>query len=300
MSSDKKDAYETLYYVLVNTTKLLAPVAPIISEKIYQTLTSDGMLRAEHSVHLADWPSVPAGFENEKLLEEVELVQEVITLARSIRNKNRVKNRQPLNVLRVAMSNVDNIGVISSFGDVITEELNVKNIELISDVSKIAEIKIDPNFSEIRALYPNEIPLIIKAIKSRKYEIQEDSVLLEINGQLSKYDSRVLLVTYNAKAGEHVASKNGIVVSLDLTLTDELKKEGLARDIVRNIQDARKQLGCDIMDCIQVAFKGMEDMTWCDMICKETLADITDIDTPDVVLKISNDYFDEITVEIKK
>lgn len=300
MSSDKKDAYETLYYVLVNTTKLLAPVAPIISEKIYQTLTSDGILRAEHSVHLADWPSVPAGFENEKLLEEVELVQEVITLARSIRNKNRVKNRQPLNVLRVAMSNVDNIDVISSFGDVITEELNVKNIELISDVSKIAEIKIDPNFSEIRALYPNEIPLIIKAIKSRKYEIQEDSVLLEINGQLSKYDSRVLLVTYNAKAGEHVASKNGIVVSLDLTLTDELKKEGLARDIVRNIQDARKQLGCDIMDCIQVAFKGMEDMTWCDMICKETLADITDIDTPDVVLKISNDYFDEITVEIKK
>lgn len=300
MSEDKKDAYETLYYVLVNITKLLAPVAPVISEKIYQTLTSDGVLRADDSVHLADWPVIPEEFENQKLLKEVELVQEVITLARSIRNKNRVKNRQPLSVLRVALSDEENVEVIKAFEDVIAEELNIKNVEIISDVSKIADIKIDPNFNEIRNLYPNEIPLIIKAIKSRKYQIQEDAVLLEINGTFSKYDLRVLLITYNAKNGEHVASKNGTVVSLDLTLTDELKREGLARDIIRNIQDARKQLGCGIMDRIKVSFEGMADEVWCEMICKETLADIATIDTPDVVLNITNDYLDGVVVKIKK
>ena len=295
MTADKKAAYETLYYVLVNTTKLLAPVAPVISEKIYQTLVS-----GEASVHLAAWPRVPSEFENLKLLKEVELVQEVITLARSIRNKNRVKNRQPLNVLRVALSDEESIHVIHGFGEVIGEELNVKNIEIISDVSKIVDIKMDPNFNEIRNLYPQELPLIIKAIKSQKYQLREDAVLLEMNGKWDAYDSRILLITYHAKAGEHVASKNGIVVSLDLTLTDELKREGLARDIIRNIQDARKQLGCDIMDRIKVSFKGMEASAWCEMICSETMADIADFDTPDIVLTIANDYLDGVVVEIKK
>lgn len=295
ITADKKAAYETLYYVLVNTTKLLAPVAPIISEKIYQTLVS-----GEASVHLAEWPKVPSEFENLKLLKEVDLVQEVITLARSIRNKNRVKNRQPLNVLRVALSDEEHAHVIHAFGEVIGEELNVKNIEVISDVSKIVDIKMDPNFNEIRSLYPKELPLIIKAIKSKKYQLREADVLLEMDGKWDAYDSRILLITYHAKAGEHVASKNGIVVSLDLTLTDELKREGLARDIIRNIQDARKQLGCDIMDRIKVSFKGMEDSAWCEMICSETMADIADFDTPDIVLTIANDYLDGVVVEIKK
>ena len=300
MSDDKRSAYETLYYVLVNITKLLAPVAPIISEKIYQTLTSDGELRADASVHLASWPVIPAEFENQTLLDEVELVQEVITLARSIRNKNRVKNRQPLSKLRVALSKPEQIDVIRSFESVIAEELNVKSIELIDDVSKIADVKIDPNFSEIKRLYPGEIPLIIKAVKSRKYQIQGDTVLLEINGESRAYDAAVLLVTYNAKEGEHVASKNGVVVSLDLTLTEELKKEGLARDIVRNIQDARKQLGCDIMDRIQIEIVGLEDTLWCGMICKETLADLGEVAEPDAVVDVANDYSSEVKVRIKK
>ncbi len=300
MSEDKKNAYETLYYVLVNLTKLLAPVAPIISEKMYQTLTSDGVLSAEESVHLADWPDIPDEFKNEELLKEVDLVQEVISLARSIRNKNRVKNRQPLKVLKVALSEPENNGIIESFSDVIAEELNVKKFDIISDVSDIADVKIDPNFNEIRALYPDQIPVVIKAVKSRKFRIAGSEVMLEIDGEEKAYDQRILLITYNAKEGQHVASKNGTVVSLDLTLTDELKKEGLARDIIRNIQDARKQMGLEIMDRIKVEFAGFDDAEWTEAICKETLADIAKVEAPEVTLNIASEFTDDVIVRIAR
>ena len=158
--------------------------------------------------------------------------------------------------------------------------------------------KIDPNFNEIRALYPDEIPVVIKAVKSRKYRIAGSVVMLEIDGEEKAYDQRILLITYNAKEGQHVASKNGTVVSLDLTLTDELKKEGLARDIIRNIQDARKQMGLEIMDRIKVEFAGFDDEEWTEAICKETLADIAVVGEPEVTLNISSEFTDDVVVKI--
>ncbi len=245
-TDDKKNAYDTLYYVLVNTTKLFAPVAPIVSEKLYKILTGG------ESVHLTEWPVISEKYRDDDLARDIDLVQDIITLARSIRQKNRVKNRQPLRELKIALSDADNADRITAYTDVIAEELNVKHAVMLNDVSDIATVQYDPNFNEIRNLYPDRIPDIIKAVKSGKFNINGDVAEVEINGVTEALSSDIILVKYNARDGMFVASEAGIVVSLDLTVDDELKREGVAREIVRNIQDARKNAGLEIMDRIVI------------------------------------------------
>ncbi len=294
MSDDKLVAYQTLYYVLVNITKLFAPIAPIISETVYKTLID------RESVHLEDWPVIPSEYCDEELLERVDLVQEVISLARAIRNKNGVKNRQPLMTLNVAFSDISRVELIKEFEHVIMEELNVKNIMVLDTVDEIATIKYDPNFNEIKSLYPDKVKDLIKAIKLGNFEMREDCVLIDIAGNISEYNSSIVLVTYVAKEGYHVASSKGIVVSLDLQITDELKKEGLARDIVRNIQDARKNLGCDIMDTVKVEISDNAPVEWLEYICQETLSVLTDVSEPITTISVNNDDVGTVIVKIAR
>lgn len=294
MSEDKKNAYETLYYVLVNMTKLFAPVAPIISEKIYQTLT-DGF-----SVHLDTWPEIPESFRDDELLDQVKLVRSVIYLARSIRSKNKVKNRQPLSELRVVLSDTTGNSVIESFRDIIAEELNVKKVEILESVGSVAEVKYAPNFNEIRNRYPSRVPDIIKAVKSGKFRLAAEGAVLEVNGAEETFDSEIILVTYQAKEGQHVASDKGIVVSLDLTINDELRDEGFARDIVRSIQDARRQLNCEIMDTITISISGDLPANWAEYICSETLSSMAEIADADLSYELEYEDGRKVTVSIKK
>ncbi len=294
MSADKKNAYETLYYVLVNMTKLFAPVAPIISEKIYKILTGG------YSVHLDSWPEIPASYENAELLEQVSLARDVIYLARSVRSKNNIKNRQPLSTLYVALSDPERNSVVKSFESIIAEELNVKHIELLDKVESIAQVKYAPNFNEIRSRYPSRIPEIIKAVKSGKFALTANGAELEINGEKETFDPEIILVTYQAKAGQHVASEKGIVVSLDLTITDELREEGYARDIIRSIQDARRQMDCLITDTIALSVTGDVPEKWLDYICDETLSRLENIETPDLSFDIDLGGGRKVTVSLRK
>lgn len=293
MSEEKQNAYKTMYYVLVCTTKLFAPVAPIISEKIYKVLT-DGL-----SVHLAQWTELPKAFEDKELLSKVALVQEVIYLARSIRNKNHIKNRQPLSSLKMALPDISDNGIIEEFKETITEELNVKNIELLKEAEDIAQVKYNPDFNQIRSRYPDRIAEIIKTIKSRKFHFSKDTVTLKLNTGEESFDKDIILVTYQAKDGQHVASNHGIVVSLDLAITEELKEEGFARDIVRNIQDARKQMGCEITDGVFLAFKGSVPEQWLDYICRETLGTLSTVTSPENIIEI-NDGKEKLLIQISK
>lgn len=294
MSEDKKQAYQTLYYVLICITKLFAPVAPIISEKVYRTLTG-GL-----SVHLSDWPQIPEQYENAKLLQEIELVREIIYLARNIRNKNNVKNRQPLNLLRIALPRKADLKIVQNFQNMILEELNVKNLDVLEDANSIAEIKYLPDFEKIRNGYPGQIREIAAAIKKGSFEMHEDEVLLPINGKPESFSPEIILTTYLAKDNMPVASGHGIVVSLDLTLTDELKAEGVARDIVRNIQDARKKIGCDIQDTITISIEGSYPDAFRDYICEETLASIGKVENPEIILKVMDDREQEIGISISR
>jgi isoleucyl-tRNA synthetase len=294
MTEDKRNAYETLYYVLVNMTKLLAPLAPIISEMLYKTLTG------EFSVHLADWPKIPESYQNRALVRQVDTVQSIITLARSIRNKNGIKNRQPLSLMKVAFTNEKTNELISGFGDTIAEELNVKKIEILKDVSDIATIKYDPNFNEIRNRYPERVAEIIKAVKTGQFEISGDKTILTINGSKESFDSEIILITYQSREEMPVASNLDMVVSLDLTITEELRNEGLAREIVRHIQEARKQLGCDIMDKIAITITGGYPEQWADYIQSETLSRIVDSVTALTTIELQSDNGSTISIQIGK
>ncbi|MBR3991155.1 MAG: isoleucine--tRNA ligase [Clostridia bacterium] len=283
-TSDKKNAYETLYYVLVNTTKLFAPVAPIVAEKLYKILTGG------ESVHLTEWPVIPEKYRDDDLARDIDLVQDIITLARSIRQKNRVKNRQPLRELKIALSDPDDAVRVASYTDVIAEELNVKKAVMLSDVGDIATVHYDPNFNEIRALYPDRIPDVIKAIKTGKFKLRGDVAEVEINGKTEELSSDVILVKYNARDGMFVASEEGIVVSLDLTVDDELRREGIAREIVRNIQDARKNAGLEIMDRIVIeVVSGELPAGFENYVFSETLSSAGKAEKPIATVEIDED-----------
>jgi len=294
MSEDKLGAYQTMYYVLVCTTRMFAPAAPIISEKIYKALTG------EVSVHLAEWPEIPEAYADQSLIADVALVQEIIYLARSIRNKNRVKNRQPLSSLRVALSDCSKNSVVVEFQHIIAEELNVKAVEVLDEAGNIADVKYAPNFNEIRSRYPDRVPDIIKAVKSGRFRMEEETVMLEIDGGEEAFDADIILVTYQAKEGQHVASGHGIVVSLDLTLTEELRAEGFARDIVRNIQDARKQLGCGITDEIFLALEGDVPGQWLEYICSETLGRLREHMLPERVIEVEGQQGKRVKISVSR
>ena len=288
MSEDKKSAYETLYYVLVNTCKILAPIAPIVSERVFKALTD------KESVHLENWPNIPEVYNNRKLLEEIDLVQDVIHLARGIRNKNNIKNRQPLSNLQVAFTKPEVAKAMEEYKSIIAEELNVKVVEIIENVSDIATVDYKVNFATVGKTMGKMIPVITRAIKSGNMKFIDGKYHIsgEVELVLEKED---ILVSYIAKDNKPVLSDESVVVSLDLTITEELKAEGLAREIVRNIQDARKQLDLEITDKIKIELVGEYPQNFVDYICSETLATMASIKDSDTTLDVEG-----VIVKIQK
>ena len=130
--------------------------------------------------------------------------------------------------------------------------------------------------------------------------MKQDEVILTVNNIQESFAPEIILVSYQAKEGQHVASSQGIVVSLDLTLTEELKQEGMAREIVRKIQDTRKQLGCEITDKILLEFDGEIEQKWTEYICNETMGSIEKIDVADIVLSAEDEKGKEVKIKVKK
>lgn len=289
-SQDKKDAYETLYYVLTNTCKIMAPITPITTEKIYTSLTK------HESVHLEDWPNILKEFNDPKLLEEIDVVQEIIHLSRGIRNKYNVKNRQPLSLLEIAFSNERYYDLVKDYETIIKEELNVKKINFINDISNIATVKYKINFQTAGKTLGNKIPDVMKNINAGKIKYRDGIYCIGENNEytLKKED---ILVSYDAKSNRPVLNNGDIVVSLDLTITEELKQEGITREIVRNVQDCRKQLDCQITDRIKIEIDGDLNQELKKYICQETLAEQTNIldQQADASFEIEN-----IKIKIKK
>jgi len=293
LDEDKKNAYETLYYVLVNTCKILAPIAPIIAEKIFKTLTN------EESVHLCLWPQIGEEYKNEQLLKDIDLVQEIIHLARPIRTKNNIKNRQPLQEMFVAFNNDDNLSIVKNYKDLICEELNVKNVNFVEKVDEIAEINYLPNFNRIGKTMGKSIPVISKSLKEKTFKVVDGSfVITGSDGDivLTKDD---VLVNYKAKTNMPVMSDGEVIVSLNLEINAELEQEGVAREIVRNVQDARKLLNCNITDRIYVEIKGDLADKWKEYVCKETLADSKVLTNNDYEFKLEDKDI-EVAIEIKR
>lgn len=264
---DKNQAYQTLYIVLVQFSKLIAPFMPYIADEIYKNLTG------KESVHLEDWPTVNKKFIDEDLNEEIRLLRTIVNLGHSVRAKAKIKVRQPLEGVKVALPEGIDEELLHSQKDVILEELNVKNLELIKESSEIVDIFVQPNAKVLGPKYGAEVQNIIKKVKNGEFELVEGVVKvgdIELSGD-------EVSVGFKGKEGFDVASEEGVVVAMDTFISDELKKEGYARDIVRYVQELRKKADYQVDDRILVLVDSSGEVElavtdFADYIKRETLS----------------------------
>ncbi len=266
---DKTQAYQTLYIVLLQLSKILAPFMPYLSEEIYRNLTE------EESVHLADWPEANESLIDEKLNEEIHLVRAIVNLGHSVRAKKKIKVRQPLAKVGIALPKGVDQELVEMQRDVILEELNVKDLEIIKEASDIVEESVTPNPKVLGPKYGGDVQNIIKLVKSADFEILEDGKVKVGDWVLENDEVEIGL---KAKEGYDVESANGVVVALDTAISEELQREGYARDIVRFIQEMRKEADYQVDDRIYIWIEAHGDIDkavtgFADYIKAETLSD---------------------------
>ncbi|HLF12399.1 MAG TPA: isoleucine--tRNA ligase, partial [Gammaproteobacteria bacterium] len=261
---DKQAAYVTLYECLHAVHRLMAPFMPFMSEAVYQNLVRGVDEEAPASVHMASWPkSDPTRLDGE-LLQETEVVQRVVGLGRAARNSARLKVRQPLPRLLIRVPDEAAARAVKRHEDQILDELNVKSLELIPRDAKLVSYRIKPNLPLLGKRYGKMIPAL------RQFLAEADGAAIAaavargetqrftVGGQILEVEPEALLVESTSAEGFACAEDGGYLVGLDTSLNDELRREGLARELVRAVQDARKQAGLEVSDRILLMVEGDE------------------------------------------
>ncbi len=264
---DKMQAYQTLYEVLVELSKLIAPFMPFLADEMYQNLTD------EDSVHLSDWPSYDDNLISPDLDEEMRLTRTIVNLGHAARAKRKIKVRQPLSKITVGLPHSVNPEVLEE--KVILEELNVKSLSILKNAGEIAEFALMPKARLLGPKYGKDVQSIIRDAKAGHFKIL-DSGQIKVGKFILEKDEVDL--AYKGREGYDIESQDGMVVCLDGNLTPELVQEGYARDIIRWIQEMRKEADYDVSDRIQLLIEAEGELkkamtVFSDMIAKETLAD---------------------------
>jgi isoleucyl-tRNA synthetase len=255
--TDKIAAYQTLYTCLLTIAKLAAPIAPFFMDKLYRDLTQATNSEEFESVHLSKFPVSVENFVDKSLESKMMKAQTVSSLVLSLRKKEMIKVRQPLQKILIPILDENQRAEIEAVSDLIKAEVNVKEIELLDDASGVLVKQIKPNFKALGPRFGKDMGLISKEIQSFLPEqINElDSkgkLTLVISGKSIILTSEDVEITSQDIPGWLVANTNGITVALDITLTDELKNEGIARELVNRIQNLRKDSGFEVTDKIKV------------------------------------------------
>ncbi|QDU29949.1 Isoleucine--tRNA ligase [Anatilimnocola aggregata] len=245
---EKLDAYWTLYECLLTTAKLIAPFTPFLSETLWRNLTGVFGERALESVHLCDYPEPDAAAIDETLSARMQLLREIASLGRSARMDNKLKVRQPLAKVEVILSAATHQAWLQQHDALLRDELNVKQIEYAEDANKYITYQIQPNFKRlgprIGKLLP-ECKKVLGAANGGELLAQmtaNGTVDLKVGSETIRLDGEDLQVRLQAKPGWAAAQGRGVVVVLSTEITPELVREGYANDLVRAIQDRRKDL----------------------------------------------------------
>lgn len=285
MDADKKQAYDTLYYVLVSMSKILAPSTPFIAEKMYRNLTG------KESVHLAEWPDVPEKFNDPFLVEQTDLVRKVAGLGLALRQKEKIKVRQPLQHLFVALP--DSVsGFRESHLELLRSELNVREVILHDNPEDIATLRAVPNAAKLGPVYGREMQEIIVAARNGNVRKNGDNSVTVFNDSKEwKLEDSDIEVGYQGKEGVDVMSDAGILVGLDSEITPELREEGVVNDLNRCIQDLRKNTGYSVSDRILLDIKGELKEAQKSQLAESCLAEFATLDenSADEFLKTSVD-----------
>ncbi len=250
-SDDKSDAYWTLYEALVELSKLVAPFVPFVAEAMWQALSEPVRKVVRQSVHLCDFPQAEERRIDVQLTARMQVLREIASLGRSARMDAKLKVRQPLARVEVSLASDQHMAWLTEHDSIIKEELNVKEIAYNAGNSPFIEYKIVPNFKKLGPKVGKLIPLVKQALATADgarlmSEMQSDGcIVLELTGhgaaQTVTLDSEEVEVRLQAKSGWTAAQGRYSVVVLSTDLTPELIGEGLARDMVRLVQDTRKQ-----------------------------------------------------------
>ncbi len=255
--TDKIAAYQTLYTCLLNVAKLSAPIAPFFMDKLYTDLVNATESENFSSVHLANFPVSVENFVDKSLESKMMKAQTVSSLVLSLRKKEMIKVRQPLQKVMIPILDENQRAEIEAVSDLIKAEVNVKEIELLDDASGVLVKQIKPNFKALGPRFGKDMGLISSEIQ--KFS-QEQINEIDAKGELSLVISgnSIILTTQDVEVSSQdipgwlVANSNGITVALDITISSALKQEGIARELVNRIQNIRKDSGFEVTDKIKV------------------------------------------------
>jgi isoleucyl-tRNA synthetase len=282
---DKLAAYQTLYEVLVTLTKLLAPLVPFLTERLYANLAGPEVVQgAPESVHLSDYPVADEALIDQTLSYQMSVAQQVASAARALREESGNRVRQPLSELRVAAGSPEQGAALERLKALILDELNVKSLSVADGLAELTRVSAKPNFATLGPRFGPEARLVADAIRgapeglARRLQAGE-SVELGSDGRTWAVEPSNVSIHVETRAGWAVGETGDMQLALDLTLTEELEKEGMARDVVRHIQQLRKDSGLNIEDHIEAAYQtsdpdlGKTIASWHDYIAAETQAD---------------------------
>jgi isoleucyl-tRNA synthetase len=280
-SDDKLSAYQTLYTCLVTIAKLMSPIAPFFADRLYTDLNKVTHKENYESVHLAYFPEYHTDLVNKKLEERMQMAQDISSLALSLRKKVGINVRQPLSKILLPILNKNFKHQVEQVKELILSETNIKNIEYITDTAGFIKKKVKPNFKALGAKVGKDMKAVAEAITNLT---QADIDTLEKNGQIPVLDTKYLILDTDVEIiaedvpGWQVANLGKLTVALDVTLTDELKQEGVSRELINRIQNLRKAKEFDVTDKIKVRIR-CASIIWeavnnnLSYICAEILAD---------------------------
>jgi isoleucyl-tRNA synthetase len=280
--ADKVAAYLTLYECLVTLAKLLAPYMPFLSEELYRNLVGERYAEAPESVHLCDWPAYDESLIDEDLSYRMGVARRVVIMGRAARNNAQLKTRQPLALALIA-ADERAWQAVQSLADVVKEELNVKALHSAGDSQSLISHTVKPNYRTMGPHFGSHMPEAAAAVSALPGgEVAArlaagETVAISVAGKDHELGAEDLIVESVQREGFAVEISPDITVALSSEVTDELAREGLAREIVHHVQNSRKAAGLQIEDRIHLRVEGPAEVVdmageHADTLMKETLA----------------------------
>jgi isoleucyl-tRNA synthetase len=281
-SKDKISAYQTLYSCLEAVAKLMAPIAPFYADMLYTDLNRATQKEADQSVHLVDFPPFDENLIDNDLEEKMAIAQKASSMILALRRKEKLKVRQPLAKIMVPVLNPHFKEQFEAVKDIILTEVNVKDVDFLSDTTGVIKKKIKPNFKTLGPKYGKQMKQISATIEQFS---QTDISELEENGEkeIQVGDTNIVLTKTDVEIqtedipGWTVATEGQMTIALDIHLTEELKEEGIAREFINKIQNLRKDSGFEVTDRINLRILKHSEinnavLNYKDYICAQTLA----------------------------
>ena len=266
MTEDKLAAYQTLYTCLETVVKLSAPFAPFISDRIFCDLNAVSGRHADSSVHLSSFPVADEKLVNGDLEQMMSLAQKLSSMVLALRRKVNIKVRQPLMKAMVPVLDEKMAAHIEAARALVMSEVNVKQIELIEQTAGVITKRIKPNFKTLGPRYGKYMKQIAALVatfdQQRIAEIESsEKLMLEVAGEQLEVTREDFEITSEDMPGWLVASEGKLTVALDITVTDELRREGVARELINRIQNLRKDSGLEVTDKIAVEVEALDELS---------------------------------------